>query len=252
MLGLKVWTTTQDAKLFFHSFIQVGNFAGWKLFLWSSLPLFHFLPGLSPRTENSSPFYLGICFFLKYFFTCSTCSFSLYIFIRVTINNHKTESTLDCFRIPSSNVIYPLFRQRQKASTLFIKISQEISRQHTKIFFSVISWTSTPSPTPVNQITFSTTVFHASSTMAHYAVLKEFHCFLIPKYKSSNSSEQRLGHAYHSISILGTNFCLWFLLLWRHTRTKTTIIRKTFNWGVIWNSKVETIIFMSGNITVYM
>ena len=46
------------------------------------------------------------------------------------------------------------------------------------------------------------------------------------------------GKAYHSnIPIPETNFCLKVILLWRDTMTKTTLMRKIFNWGWLTGSE---------------
>ena len=66
------------------------------------------------------------------FFSCSPCSFSLYIFIQVNTSNHTTESTPGYLEISSASGINPklfslasgrLFRQGQKAVTFSPKIS---------------------------------------------------------------------------------------------------------------------------------
>lgn len=99
--------TTLGSKLFFNSFLQVGNIAGWDLALRSPLPLFH----LHQAFLQSA--YISLCFYSLpsvdfVFLLAHLAPFHYrFLYIRPATNNHTIQSTIDCFEISSANVINP-------------------------------------------------------------------------------------------------------------------------------------------------
>lgn len=181
-------------------------------------PILHF-----PMLLFFSRYTLCIFLYLAY-------SFWLEMYIRVTTNSHSTESIWDCLEMSSTNTINPkLFnlasgRYFGQGEETF---QQSITRIISKLLMNIVLLWNLLRQVMIHSTLLRNTVFFASTSMVHWALIKSFNYFPNPKSQSSHFASKQNGQAYNSsIPHSVPTVLVSVVLLWRDAMVKATFIKE--------------------------